>query len=66
MTIFGKTETINTLGISKFVASFLPFPDENFSKGLNRTIFNFLWGTKDRIKRKTMIGKNRKRWYWDS
>ena len=27
------------------------------SKGLNRTIFNFLWGTKDSIKRKTMIGK---------
>lgn len=59
LTIFGKTEIINTLGISKFlyVASILPLPNENIIKGLNRTIFNFLWGTKDRIKRKTMIGK---------
>ena len=57
--IFGKTEIINTLHMSKFlyVASILRLPDENFIIGLNRTIFNFLWGTKDRIKRKIMIGK---------
>ena len=40
-----------------YVASILHLPNENFIKGLNRTIYNFLWGTKDRIKRKTMIGK---------
>ena len=59
LTIFGKNRNNNTLGISKFlyVASFLPLPGENFIKGLSRNIFNLLWGTKDRIKRKTMIEK---------
>ena len=49
---FGKTEIINALSISKIlhVASILPLPDENSIKGLNRTIFNILEGTKDRIK----------------
>ena len=44
LTILGKTEIINILGLSKFlyVASILPLPDENFIKGLNRTIYNFL------------------------
>ena len=59
LTIFGKNRNNNTLGISKFlyVASFLPLPGENFIKGLSRNIFNLLWGTNDRIKRKTMIEK---------
>lgn len=46
LTILGKTDIINTLGVSKFlyVASILPLLDENFMKGLNRTIFNVFMG----------------------
>ena len=48
LTILGKTEIINTIGISKFLffASILPLdenPDENFIKGLHRTILIFFY-----------------------
>lgn len=59
LTIFGKTEIVNTLGINKFiyVASILPLPNEDVIKKLYGHIFNFIWNNKDRIKRKTIIGK---------
>ena len=58
LTIFGKCCIINSLAISKliYVASVLPLPDENFLKLINKSIFNFIWNTKDRIKRNTLIG----------
>ena len=45
LTILGKTEIINTIGISKFLffASILPLSDENFIKGLHRTILIFFY-----------------------
>ena len=58
ITLFGKKEIINILGISKFIytASVLPSPNADTIKKINKTIFNFLWDSKDRIKRKTIIG----------
>ena len=58
MTIFGKCEVINTLAISKLIytASILPLPPPNFIKEINKLIYNYLWGSRDRIKRNTLIG----------
>ena len=58
LTIFGKCEVINTLAISKLIytASILPLPPPNFIKEINKLIYNYLWGSRDRIKRNTLIG----------
>ena len=59
LTIFGKCMIINTLAISKLVynASILQNPTAEFLKTVSKLIFNFLWKKRDRIKRKTLIGK---------
>ena len=59
---FRKFRTIvNTLAIPKliYIATILELhvPDENYLKKLNRTIFNFIWNTTERIKRNTVIGE---------
>ena len=58
LTIFGKTCIINTLGISKLIyrASILRMPDDEFLKKTNRLIYNYLWKSRERIKRNTLIG----------
>ena len=50
---------INTLAISIFVyqASFLQNPTAGILKTVSKLIFNFLLKKRDRIKRKTLIGK---------
>ena len=58
LTIFGKCEIINTLAISKliYIASILPLPPPYFIKDVNTLIYSFLWSSRDRIKRNTLIG----------
>ena len=48
LTIFGKSEVINTLAISKLIytASILPLPPPNFIKEINKLIYNYLWGSR--------------------
>lgn len=57
MTIFGKCQIINSLIVSKllYVATVLEYPEQNTIKQINRIIFSFLWGNRERIKRKTLI-----------
>ena len=52
LTIFGKCEVINTLAISKLIytASILPLPTPNFIKEINKLIYNYLWGSRDRTR----------------
>ena len=58
LTIFGKCEIINTLAISKliYIASILPLSPPYFIKDVNKLIYSFLWSSRDRIKRNTLIG----------
>ena len=58
ISLFGKRTIVNTLAIPKliYIATILELPDENCLKKLNRTIFNFIWNTTERIKRKIVIG----------
>lgn len=53
---------INTWIISKlqYNAAFLPSPLIKIIQQINKPICNFLWSKKDRIKRKTLIGKKNK------
>ena len=57
LTIFGECEIINTLAISKLIniATVLPIPDEYTIKCINKLIYNFLWNSRGRIKRNTVI-----------
>lgn len=57
LTIFGKCQIINSLLISKILynASILENPEQSFIKSLNKIIFSFIWGNRERIKRKTLI-----------
>ena len=59
LTIFGKKCIVNTLAISKliYVASVLPIPDDKLIKDINKLIYNFLWDSRERIKRSTLIGQ---------
>lgn len=61
-TLFGKKEMINTWIISKlqYNAAILPSPLINIIQQIYKPICNFLWSKKDRIKRKTLIGKENK------
>ncbi len=61
LTIFGKSLIIKNLALSKIIytMSILTTP-ENVLKEVEKIIFKFLWGTKDRIKRKTLIGLKEK------
>ena len=57
LTLFGKCQIINSLIISKllYVATILENPDQTIFKQVNKIIFSFLWGKRERIKRKTLI-----------
>ena len=58
LSIFGKSVVLKTLIISKllFVSSILTFPPPDILQRINKLIFSFLWGNRERIKRKTLIG----------
>lgn len=53
LTIFGKCQIITSLIVSKllYVATVLEYPEQNTIKQINRIIFSFLWGNRERIKR---------------
>ncbi len=57
LSLFGKILVLKSLALSKVIYSMtmLVTPDEILKK-LEKIIFSFLWGAKDRIKRKTVIG----------
>ncbi len=61
LTIFGKSLIIKSLAISKLIhtMSIIETPDD-ILKEIEKLIFNFLWDSKDRIKRKTLIGQKLK------
>lgn len=56
LTLFGKCQIINSLIVSKllYVATILENPDQTIFKQVNKIIFSFLWGKRERIKRKTL------------
>ena len=58
LTLFGKVCIIKSLAISKitYVAMCLTVPD-GIIKQVDQRIFRFLWGKRDRIKRKSIINK---------
>ena len=61
LTLCGKINIVETLGISKLIysASVLPVPDHYFQE-INKLIFNFIWGGKPpEIKRNTIIGEKK-------
>ena len=60
LTIFGRVLICKTLALPKLVyaASLLPIPD-GIVKRINKILFNFIWGCKDQIRRKTVINKVR-------
>lgn len=57
LTIFGKCQLINSHLISKvlYTASILENPEQSFIKSINKIIFSFIWGNRERIKRNTLI-----------
>ena len=58
LTLFGKITVIKTFALSKLnhILSVIPEPSQDFIKGLERILYNFLWnGKPDKIKRSTMI-----------
>ena len=58
LTIFGKIIVIKTLALSQIIysATNTHTPDYVIPR-LNTIVYNFLWENKERIKRKTLIGK---------
>ena len=56
LTIMGKITIIKTLALPKIIYSafFTPVPNDVISK-INRVLFQFIWGNRDRIKRNTLI-----------
>ena len=56
LTLFGKIAIIKTLSIPKLLypAHFLPVPPEIIKKA-NKMFYTFVWKSKDRIKRNTLI-----------
>ena len=60
LTIFGRVHICKTLALPKLVyaASLLPIPD-GIVKRINKILFNFIWGCKGRVRRKTVINKVR-------
>ena len=58
LTLFGKVCIIKSLAISKlmYIAMCLTIP-EKIIKDIDQRIFKFLWGKRDRIKRKSVINK---------
>ena len=60
LTIFGRVLICKALVLPKlaYAASLLPIPD-GIVKRINKIIFSFIWGCKDRVRRKTVINKVR-------
>ena len=58
LTLFGKVCIIKSLALSKiiYVATCLSIP-EKIIKEIDQRIFQFLWGQRDRVKRKSVINK---------
>ena len=58
LTLFGKVCIIKSMAISKlmYIAMCLTIP-EKIIKDIDQRIFKFLWGRRDRIKRKSVINK---------
>ena len=58
LTLYGKINVIKSLLIPKvvFQATILPIP-MNFVKELEKIIYNFIWGKRDKIKRRVIINK---------
>ena len=58
LTLFGKVSIVKSLAIPKliFSATMLDIPDAMI-KQINKIIYNFIWNGRDRICRKTLIGK---------
>ena len=56
LTLFGKVCVIKTLALPEMthIISCCPLPN-NFVKELNKILFNFIWGQRDRIKRNVLI-----------
>ena len=54
--MFGKVCIIKTLAVSKiiYVAMCLTVPDKAI-KEINQILFRYLWGKRDRIKRKSTV-----------
>ena len=61
LTLYGKCTVINTLALTQlyYTAAILQYPKKETVKKLKKTIFNFLWGKRERIKRNTLIGKQK-------
>ena len=61
LTLFGKVLIIKSFAISKLIlaVSLLPIP-ECCVEEINKILFNFLWGSKDKVKRIKVIKKSRK------
>ncbi len=61
LTLFGKITIIKTLGIPQliFSATMLAIPD-NIIKKTNKLLYNFIWNSRDRIKRNSIIGNYEK------
>ena len=57
LTLFGKCTIINSLIVSKLLYAFtvLENPSNEYIKSINRIIYNFIWGKRERIKRKSII-----------
>ena len=57
LTILGKCCIVNSLALSKllYVASLLPMPNEEYIKKINKLIYNFIWNSRDRIRRNVLI-----------
>ncbi len=61
LTLFGKITIIKTLGISQllFSATMLDIPEGIIQK-INKILYSFIWKSKDRIKRNSIIGNYEK------
>ena len=56
LTIYSKITFLKTFALSKIIFSALnlPIPD-GFIKQLETAIYNFIWGKRDKIRRRSMI-----------
>ena len=57
LTILCKCCIVNSLALSRllYVASLLPMPNEEYIKKINKLIYNFIWNSRDRIRRNVLI-----------
>jgi hypothetical protein len=58
LTLFGKCSIINTLALTQlyYSAIILNYPNAETFENIQKLIFNFIWGKRDRIERNTLIG----------